>query len=124
MAQTLDQRIAASAHTQVTTLMKRNIPELPGRIKKTATRMRVSGLGVTIAFCQKDEELKAIAGALSQILADLKLPNIKTDQGASLLEAYRTGSSAEVRRLQTHAEQALEWLAKWADSSKKNEQKA
>jgi CRISPR/Cas system CMR-associated protein Cmr5 small subunit len=118
--QTLDQQVAALAHgsfDRLKTTVKKT--ELPGYIKKTATRLRVSGLGVTVAFCLKDkEDLAPIAKELATILAALKLPKIKTGDAESLLVAYTSSSAAEIRRLQTYAEHALEWLAKWADTYK------
>ena len=47
--QTLDQQIAALTHAaydQLKTTVQKD--ELPGYIKKTASRLRVSGLGVTV----------------------------------------------------------------------------
>jgi hypothetical protein len=116
--QTLDQQIAAATHGAYdrlkTTVHK---AELPGYIKKTATRLRVSGLGVTTAFCLKDKDLSPIAKELATILAALKLP-VKAGDAEDLLAKYRTASATEIRRLQTYAEQSLEWLSKWADTYK------
>ena len=118
--QTLDQQVAALAHGSYDRLkVKVQKAELPGYIKKTATRLRVSGLGVTMAFCLKDtEDLAPIANELATILAGLKLPKIKAGDAESLLVAYTSSPAAEIRRLQSHAEHALEWLAKWADTYK------
>ena len=118
--QTLDQQVAALAHGSYDRLkISVQKSELPGYIKKTATRLRVSGLGVTVAFCLKNtEDLAPIANELATILAGLKLPKIKADDAESLLVAYTSSSAAEIRRLQSYAEHALEWLAKWADSYK------
>ena len=120
--QTLDQQVAALAHGSYDRLkvkVKVQKAELPGYIKKTATRLRVSGLGVTVAFCLKDkEDLAPIANELATILAGLKLPEIKVGDAESLLVAYTSSSAAKIRRLQSHAEHALEWLAKWADTYK------
>jgi len=117
--QTLDQQIAALTHAaydQLKTTVQKD--ELPGYIKKTASRLRVSGLGVTVAFCLKDNDLTPIAKTLATVLAALKLPGIKPGDADSLLTVYRTASAGEIRRLQTYAEQILEWLAKWADTYK------
>lgn len=119
--QTLDQQLARLTHEAYHDRLKSRVPvkELPGYIKKTATRLRVSGLGVTVAFCLKDtEHLAHIAHELATILAALKVPRIVAGNGSSLLDAYRQASAIEVRRLQVYAEQALEWLAKWADTYK------
>lgn len=120
--QTLDQQIAAASHAAYDQLKNAvQVKELPGYIKKAATRLRVSGLGVTVAFCLKDKDLKPIAGALASILAAVKLPQVKAGDAEGLLKLYCSSSAAEVRRLQTYAEQALEWLAKWADTYKRKD---
>lgn len=113
--QTLDQRIAALTHEQATKTLKIGHgakSEVGGYIKKTATRLRVSGLGVTVVFCHKDDDLKPIAQSLESILKSLGT----LKPGQDLLTQYRTASALEVRRLQTLSEQVLEWLAKWADT--------
>ncbi|MDW8324682.1 MAG: type III-B CRISPR module-associated protein Cmr5 [Burkholderiales bacterium] len=119
MQQTLDQRIAHLTHEAYEHL-KSQVPgkELPGYIKKTATRLRVSGLGVTVAFCLKDQQLASIAHHVATVLHRLGLPHVRENHAESLLSAYRQASAIEVRRLQVYAEQVLEWLAKWADTYK------
>ncbi len=115
--QSLDQRIAAITHTQATTVLKLGQgakKEVGGYIKKTASRLRVSGLGVTVTFCHKDKDLKPVADALEECLKEIGALSRDRD----LLTEYRTTSAAKVRQLQTYSEQILEWLAKWADTYK------
>ena len=120
--QTLDQQVAALAHGSWIKLKStaKKQDEIPGYIKKSATRLRVSGLGVTVAFCLKDkkDDLVLVANELATILHGLKLPKVKADDAESLLLAYTSSSAGEIRHLQTYAEHALEWLAKWADTYK------
>ena len=115
--QSLDQKIAAITHTQATTVLKLGQgakKEVGGYIKKTASRLRVSGLGVTVTFCHKDNDLKPVADVLETCLRGLGA----LAPGTDVLTAYRTASAAKVRQLQTYSEQILEWLAKWADTYK------
>ena len=116
--QTLDQLIAKATYAQFQILCKQ-VPtkELKGYIKKTATRLRMAGMGTTIAFCQKDENLKAVATALALSLRTL--PGVSHINTADdLLKAYRERELAEIRHLSSLAETCMEWLSKWADADK------
>jgi CRISPR/Cas system CMR-associated protein Cmr5 small subunit len=120
--QTLDQHIAKATHAQAIGPLKLGngaAKEVGGYIKKTATRLRVSGLGVTLVFCMKDSDLKPIAQALATVLKEVKATTANDPEG--LLKAYREQSAADIRRLQTYSEQILEWLAKWADTYKQKD---
>jgi len=129
----LDQKIATESlavYKQITesfSKKKNDDNGVSNYIKKTATSLRVSGLGVTMAFClrknkkgePKEAGLSEIAHGLATILNKLGIKSITANNGESLLRLYTTASSAEIRRIQTYAEQTLEWMGKWADTYEK-----
>jgi CRISPR/Cas system CMR-associated protein Cmr5 small subunit len=123
--QTLDQRIAKAAHHQILELRQAN-PERQitsdacGHIKKTAARLRTAGLGITITFCLKNANKKDLAPIAEALAACLKeLPGVDAIRTAEdLQQRYLDADMREVRLLTTYAEQALEWLGRWADSYK------
>jgi CRISPR/Cas system CMR-associated protein Cmr5 small subunit len=125
--QTLDQHIAKATHAQAIGPLKLGNDsegKIGGHIKKTATRLRVSGLGVTLAVCLKkshenQQQLRPVAEALTRVLKDVGATTVSTPE--QLLEEYCKNSAAEIRRLQTYSEQILEWLAKWADTYKQKD---
>lgn len=122
MSQTLDQRIAQATHAAATreTFAEQ---EFRNAIKKAATRVRVSGLGVTLAFALgKGEQHLEVAQAWCRSLRALGDSGLPTDaKPETLLTTYRSADAAHVRRLTDLSMRILEWLAKWADAYKKPE---
>lgn len=110
--QTADQQMAKKAWDALQAETKGAVSsDLANAIKKAAVRVRVSGLGVTVAFGQskKGEHLQ-VANLLATCLG-LKGPD-------ALSSTYRTAEFARIRFLTAQAELALEWLSKFADSQK------
>jgi CRISPR/Cas system CMR-associated protein Cmr5 small subunit len=121
--QSLDQRIARSAHEAYEQAKKTNgfkEQDFRNAIKKAATRLRAAGLGVTLAFAiGKKEQHLQVAEAWCTALKDLGLAGCQDP--AALLATYRTTDFARIRLLTEHSLRVLEWLAKWADAYKEPE---
>lgn len=122
--QTLDQRIARATHAAATREQFAN-KDFRNAIKKAATRVRVSGIGVTVAFAQgKKEQHLDVAKAWCRALSELKETGIgDCATPEKLLEDYRKADFPKVRRLTELSKRILEWLAKWADAYKPQDER-
>ena len=124
--QTLDQQVAKASHVAIKKYFNSNgkgvSSEKRGYIKSAATMLRVSGLGVTVAFCLKKDR-KEVAEALADTLKNLpgiKNGNTTITNAESILVYYQNIGIAELRHISSLAEQSFEWLSKWADTYKED----
>jgi len=120
LKQTLDQRIAKAAHDALIQSKKEKDQDVRNAIKKTATRLRTSGLGVTVAFAasKKRDAYGEVIALWCQVLTMLKDPGCDNPQ--HLLKTYMDSDAHRVRILTERSERILEWLAKWADAYKED----
>lgn len=118
--QSLDQRIAQAAHQALLGTGEKDDKDLRNAIKKAATRLRTSGIGVTMAFALgKGEQHAKAAKAWCQCLKQLGFPDCADPEAT--IGVYRTAGFARICRLTEASERILEWLAKWADAYKQDD---
>lgn len=116
MLQTLDQEIAKITHDALIGSKKQDDKDVRNAIKKAATRLRVSGFGVTMAFAiGKKEQHLTVAEIWCKCLKGT-FPRASTPETA--LAFYRDQDIATIRHITELSERILEWLAKWADAYK------
>lgn len=81
--------------------------------KKMPMRIRASGLGQTLAFLRAKNQAQAVMEAMT---GWCKQRGIGAGGEAGLLDVFRKGDAAELRRATAECLSYLEWLVRFADA--------
>ena len=91
--------------------------EFGDRAKKMPMQIRASGLGQVVAFLRAKGYAEGVRGALAGWLSVQKIT--RSDSPDALMELFRNGTAADLRRATAESLAYLEWLMRFADARKK-----